>query len=215
MDLDQKSRTDDLAWYERAWSILENMISPDPVLREKGLEDLRWLEGFQEHSLILYTLATRIMDPVLEVRFHAVQALGKLLELDPEEGGLHERSFKSVVEFTTQIDKDQLVKLLEVSVQYLSAEEALVQILKLCSYAGKALGGIVNDRKLPVEIRQQAIHFCGEVGFMNSITGIRNLIQRVEKNRSKAGKLISRKKYLDEERLIPYAVTALGKLTVD
>ena len=114
--------------------------------------------------------------------------------------------------FFLQFDQAQLIKLLEVSVMYLSSEEALIQIFRLCSYAGKALSGIVNDRSLPAEIRQQAIHYCGEVGFLSSITGIRNLINRVEKNRLKAGPLISRKKHLDEESLIPYAVTALGKL---
>jgi hypothetical protein len=211
----QKNRTNDLAWYGEAWKTLENLIDPDPIIRDKGLEDLEGLEGFQAHPLILYVLATRILDPDLEIRFHAVQALGKLLELNADDGGLPERSFKTVTDFTTQIDKEELIKLLEVSVQYLAAEKALVRILKLCSYAGKALGGIVNDRTLPVEIRQQAIHFCGEVGFLSSVTGIRNLIQRVEKNKTKAGKLISRKKYLDEESLIPYAVTALGKLAVE
>jgi hypothetical protein len=211
----QKNRTEDLIWLEKAWDTLENLISSDPDLREKGLEELGNLEGFQEHPLVIYTLATRILDPDLEIRFHAVKILGKLLEMDDGEGGLPERSFKTVVEFTTHINQDQLIKLLEVSTKYLSAEGALVSILKLCSYAGKALGGIVNDRTLPVEIRQQAIHFCGEIGFLSSAAGIRNLIQRVEKNKQKAGKLISRKKHLDEESLIPYAITALGKLAAD
>ena len=197
---------------DQAWSILENIISPDPTLRDRGLEDLERLDGFQEDPLILYTLATRILDPDLEIRFHAVQLLGKALGHETADSDLTGQSLRSVVEFVLQFDRAQLIRLLEVSVNYLSAEEALIRIFKLCSYAGKALGGIVNDRTLPVEIRQQAIHFCGEVGYLSSITGIRNLIQRVEKNRSKAGPLVSRKKHLDEESLIPFAFTALGKL---
>ena len=49
-----------------------------------------------------------------------------------------------------------------ISGQYLSAEESLIEIFKLCSYAGNVLGGIVNDRKIPLGIRQKAIYFCGE-----------------------------------------------------
>ncbi|RLD00977.1 MAG: hypothetical protein DRI46_05850 [Chloroflexi bacterium] len=70
----------------------------------------------------------------------------------------------------------------------------------------------MNDRKLPVEIRQQALYFCGEVGYLNTAISIRNLIQRIEKNRARSGLITPRKRQLDEERLFPYAVTALGKL---
>lgn len=192
--------------------ILENLISPDPYLRDKGLEELDSMEGFQDHPIMVYMLSTRILDPDLEVRFHAIQILGKLLQENLSMERMPEKSFLTVTEFTTQLEKQQLIKLLEVAEAYLAAEGAITSILKLCSYAGKGLGGIVNDRRLPVEIRQQAIHFCGEVGFLTTVTVIQNLIQRVEKNRSKPGLIKSRKKHLDEESLFPYAVTALGKL---
>ena len=196
----------------QAWKILEDLIDPDPNLREKGLEDLESLDGFQDRPLMVYLLATRLLDPKLEIRFHAVQLVGKLLSDGSLDGGLPESSFKVLADFTTQLDKGQLIKLLEVSAGYLTAEDALTKILKLCSNAGKALGGIVNDRKLPVEIRQQAVHFCGDVGFLNTVDVIRNLMQRIEKNRARPGLGASRKKQLDEESLAPYAITALAKL---
>ena len=196
----------------QAWKTLEDLIDPDPELREKGLEDLESLDGFEEHPLMVYILATRLSDPELEIRFHAVQLLGKLVDHELTGDILPEPSFRILTNFTTEMDKSQLIKLLEVSAAYLAAESALTNILKLCSYAGKALGGIVNDRKLPVEIRQQAIYFCGEVGFLNTVDVIRNLIQRIEKNRANPGQSATRKKHLDEESLAPYAVTALAKL---
>jgi hypothetical protein len=134
------------------------------------------------------------------------------VDFDPPAEGLPDRSFRTLTAFTTHLDQEQLIKLLEVAVRYLAAEEAIVNIMKLCSYAGKALGGIVNDRKLPVEIREQALYFCGEVGYLNTKISIRNLIQRIEKDRTRAGLMTPRKKHLDEERLFPFAVTALGKL---
>lgn len=194
------------------WTTLENLIAPDPDLRDAALEELGHLEGCQDQPLLIYLLATRLLDPDLEVRFHAVQLIGNLLSYDPPNEGLPDDSLKTLAEFTTHLEKEQLIKLMEVSVKYLAAEDPLVNILKLCSYAGKALGGIVNDRKLPVEIRQQAIYFCGEVGFLNTATAIRNLIRRVGKDKAKSGLNLTRKKHQDEGKLLPYAVAALSKL---
>jgi HEAT repeat protein len=188
------------------------LIDPDPNLREAALEELQSLEGFQEQPLIIYLLTTRLMDPDLDIRFHAVQVLGGLLNGDSSQGEMSDQCLRALTTFTTQIDKSQLVKLMEVSVAYLAAEEAIVNILRLCSYAGKVLGGIVNDRKLPVEIRQQAIFYAGEVGFLSAKGAIRNLVQRIRKSKSKLGLIPLRKKYLDEETLLPFAEAALGKL---
>ena len=194
------------------WAVLEALIDPDPGKREKALADLAGIEGFQDQTLPLYLLTTRILDPDLEIRYHAIRILGDVLGRDIPGGDLSESSLRILTDFTTQLDKSQLVKMLEVAARYLAAEDAIVNILKLCSYAGNALDGIVNDRKLPVEIRQQAINFCGEVGFLSTTTAIRNLIRRIEKDRERTGQVLRRKKHLDEEKLFPYAVTALAKL---
>ncbi len=202
------------SWFgdSQVWEILERLIAPDPALREIALEEIGGLDGFQEQPLLIYLLATRLLDPNLEIRFHAVQTLGPLVDFEPPGEGLPERSLQVLTGFTTQMDKDQLVKLLEVSVAYLAAEEAIINLLKLCSFAGKALGGIVNDRKLPVEIRQQAIFYCGEVGFLSTSRVIKNLIQRIQKDNAKPGLIRTRRKHHNEEQLLPYAVAALGKL---
>lgn len=191
---------------------MESLVSPDPDLRESGLGELISLEDFQDQPLVIYLLATRLLDPELEIRFHAVQELGKLMDFDGSGPGLADSSLRILTGFTTQLDKGQLIKLLEVSAAYLASEETVANILKLCSYAGKELGGIVNDRKLSVEIRQQALFYCGEVGFLSTATAIRNLVQRIEKNRKKAGMVASRKKHLDEEKLFQFALAALSKL---
>lgn len=208
-----KPSTELLQRTPETWALLEALIASDPESREKALTELVALEGFQDQPLLIYLLATRTLDPDLKVRYSAVRILGGLLDEDPPGAGLADRSFRTITDFTTQLEGPELIKILEVSVHYLAAEEAVINILKLCSYAGKALGGIVNDRKLPVEIRQQAINFCGAVGFLNTATAIRNLLQRIEKNRNKTpAQLPRRKKQLDEEQLFPYAVTALAKL---
>ena len=210
--MDLKNHVDDDHQASRIWLILEDLIASDPDLRGSALEELGALQGFQEQPLTVYLLATRLLDPDLEIRFHAARLLGAWVNFEAPSEVLPEKSLRTLIGFTTQLDQSQLVKLLEVSVEYLAAEEAIGNILKLCSYAGKALGGIVNDRKLPVEIRQQAIFYCGEVGFLNSAIAIKNLIQRIQKNKARTGLIPSRKKHLDEEHLLPFAVAALGKL---
>jgi HEAT repeat protein len=201
-----------LQTYRQVWAVMERLIDPDPMVRETALEDLPSLTEWQDQPLVIYLLANRLMDPNLEVRFHAVQLLGDVLNPESSSDELPAESLKSLTTYTTQIDKGQLIKLLEVSVAYLAAEEAIVRILQLCSYAGKVLGGIVNDRKLPLELRQQAIFMCGEVGFLSTAEAIRNLIQRVDKTRTRTGLIAARKKYLDEEALLPFAEAALAKL---
>jgi hypothetical protein len=192
--------------------MMERLIDPDPALRETALEELQSLNDVGDQPLIIYLLTTRLMDPVLEIRFRVVQSVGGLLSGDSHQGSLSDHSLQVLTAFTTQIDKHQLVKLLEVSAAYLAAEEAIMGILRLCSYAGKVLGGIVNDRKLPVEIRQHAIFYSGEVGFLSATGAIRNLVQRNRKSKARPEWIPIRKKHLDEEILLPFAEAALGKL---
>jgi len=210
--MDLKNHPDLMNKRSKTWLTLENLIAPDPDLRESALEELAELECCQEQPLIVYLLATRLLDPELEIRFYTARILGGWVNFDCPSQVLTEKSLSILTGFTNQLDQSQLVKLLEVSAAYLAAEGAVGNILKMCSYAGKALGGIVNDRTIPVEIRQQAIFYCGEVGFLNSEIAIRNLIQRVQKNQARAGFIPTRKKHLDEEHLLPFAVAALGKL---
>ena len=191
---------------------MEGLIDPDPNHRQAALEDIQSLERFQDQPLIIYLLTTRLMDPDLAIRFQAVKLVGSLLPEGPSQKAISKQSWGILTAFTTQIDQSQLVKLLEVSVAYLAAEDAIIGILRLCSYAGKVLGGIVNDRKLPVEIRQHAIYYAGEVGFISAAAAIRALIQRLRKAKSKPGLITVRRRTLEEETLLPFAEAALGKL---
>jgi len=210
--MDQATNTNHWQQDSHPWKILEGLIAADPVLRETALQQLAAWEGLEEQPLMIYLLATRILDPDLEIRYHAVQILGDLVDYDHPGEGLPAGSLQALTAFTAQLDKGQLIQLLEVSAAYLAAEEAVGNILKLCSYAGKVLGGIVNDRRLTVEIRQQALFYCGEVGFLNTRRVIDNLIQRVRKAQANPGRITTRKKHADEETLLPFAVAALGKL---
>ncbi|MFN2112910.1 MAG: hypothetical protein ACK2TT_07310 [Anaerolineales bacterium] len=194
--------------------VLERLIAPDAHLRSGAVDELAEVKGVEDDPLFIYLLATRLLDPDLEIRFQVVKVLGRMLEFEHNQHTLQGRSLEILVSYLADFEKDQYVKLLEVSEAYLAAEESLTAILKVCSYAGNSLGGIVNDRKLPVRIRQQAIFFCGEIGFMGTADALRNLISRVEKDRIRSGFEAARKNKKDQEALYTYALSALGKLGV-
>ena len=197
---------------KEVWLAAEKLVSPRAVEREEALDFLVEKGVPAKSPLIAYLLATRISDPDLEVRCHMVKALGDALTGEHQREQLSDNVLKQLQGFLAHLNKEQIIDLLEVSGQYLSAEESLIEIFKLCSYAGNVLSGIVNDRKIPLGIRQKATYFCGEAGFLETITSLQVLVMRIEKRNQVLRKFPLRKKSKDENQLYPYAVAALEKL---
>jgi len=129
------------------WLAAERLVSPRAVEREEALDYLVELGAPAKSPLIAYLLATRLSDPELEVRCHMVKALGDVLSSVEQGEQLPDNVLRHLQGFLAHLNKEQILDLLEVSGQYLSAEESLIEIFKLCSYAGNVLSGIVNDRK--------------------------------------------------------------------
>jgi hypothetical protein len=194
------------------WESAEGLFSPDPDTRENSLDRLFETEGYFRSPLIAALLITRIDEPILELRYHLIRQLGNLVDLNSQGRIFTDQALVFAKEGLDQLSENQIKKILEVSDQYLAAEEAVSNIFKLSSYAGVGLSGIVNDRKQPISLRQQAIFFCGEIGILTSRPALQNLIQRVERSRNRIGAASERKKDRDDELLYPYAVSALEKL---
>ena len=195
------------------WIAAENLVSAMPLEREQALDFLRDKGIFRSSPLAAYLLATRTIDEDLEVRYHSIQVLGELLDFEDSSGmGLTDLALKHVHGFFAQIGKDQMIRLLEVRESYLAAENALLNIFKISSYAGDILSGIVNDRKIPTSIRQVAIFLGGEAGFLELVPVFQNLILRIEKSRERAGRDLAEKLLIEEDVIYSSAVVALGKL---
>lgn len=190
------------------------MVSPNSVEREKALDYLLDQGAPAKSPLIAYLLATRLSDPDLEVRFHIVKALGAVIVRDDEGEELLDPVLRQLQSYLAYLNTEQILDLLEVSEQYLSAEESLIGIFRLASYAGNRLSGIVNDRKKPLGIRQKAIYFCGEAGYLEASTTLKVLVSKIEKRNQILKRSPIRKKDMDENQLYPYAVVALEKLNV-
>ncbi len=210
----KKLPTQDLEWSDEIWQAAEGLVSPNSGEREKALDYLLDQGAPAKSPLIAYLLATRLSDPDLEVRCHFVKALGSVL-LGEEEGEvLLDPVLRQLQSYLAYLNTEQILDLLEVSEQYLSAEESLIGIFRLASYAGNRLSGIVNDRKIPLGIRQKAIYFCGEVGYLETSTTLEVLVSRIEKRNQMLTRSPIRKRTIDENQLYPYAVAALEKLSV-
>jgi hypothetical protein len=197
---------------QRLWETAEGLLSPDPNIRESSLDNLEEIDCFYRSPLIASLLVSRISEPDLEIRFHLIQLLGSLVDFDSSGQHFDNQALVFAKDAIDQMGKIQLIRMLEVSDSYLTAEGAIRNILKLSSYAGVVLNGIVNDRKLPVSLRQQAVYYCGEVGYLSSRTTLQNFVQRVDKSRTRPGGGRERKKSRDEEFLYPFVISALEKL---
>ena len=195
------------------WIAAEKLVSSKPLEREQALDFLREEGIFKSSPLAAYLLATRTTDEDLEVRYHSIQVLGELLDFEDSPGTeITDSALKHVHGFFTQIGKDQMIRLLEVGESYLAAENSLLNIFKISSYAGDILNGIVNDRKIPASIRLQAIFFGGEAGFLELIPVFQNLVQKIEKSRDRAGRSLAENLLKEEDLIYSSAVIALGKL---
>jgi len=195
------------------WIAAENLVSANPLEREQALEFLKEEGIFKISPLAAYLLATRTTDEDLEVRYHSIQVLGELLDFEDSRGiGLTDLALKHVHGYFAQIGKDQMIRLLEAGESYLAAENALLNIFKISSYAGDILSVIVNDRKIPNSIRLQAIFFGGEAGFLELVPVFRNLVQRIEKSRERARRKLAEKLLKEEDVIYSSAIVALGKL---
>jgi len=194
------------------WQAAEKLVSPTPADREQALSFLREQGAISNSALIAYLVATRLSDPDLEIRFHMIQALGEVLSAEDDAEIIDDQILRYVQGYLAHLEETQLIKLLEVSDQYLSAEKPLVAILKLCSYAGELFGGIVNDRKIPLSLRQQAAYFSGEIGFLETIPALQNLLHRIDKTRNNPERMTGRKKAAEEDMLYYFAAAALEKM---
>jgi hypothetical protein len=194
---------------EATWQAAELLISPDPDARDEGISLISIAGTAWQSPLLAYLLSTRIIDPDIKVRFHAVQELGRLLEQStaPEKKPSNQ-VIQTVHHFLVDLDQVGMVRLMEVALNYISAEESLLDILRICSYAGKTLGGIVNDRNLPLEIRQQAAFFGGEIGFQTMIPDLKKVLKRIEKINAKP----TRKNSQEFESFQARVMAALNKL---
>ena len=117
--------------FTEKWQEVEKLTSPDSNEREAALDSLMEQGVARTSPLIAYILATRISDPDLELRAHIAKALGSILTADENGQFVADQVMTHLHGFLYHIEKDQILKLLEVGEQYLSAGEKFTEALEL------------------------------------------------------------------------------------
>ena len=111
---------------QEIWQAAERLASPRAAERDAALDYLVGQGVARKSPLIAYLLATRISDPDLEVRSHIVKALGGVVAVDGQGEHAADQVIIQLQGFLAQLSKEQVLSLLEVSEQYLTAEESLI-----------------------------------------------------------------------------------------
>jgi len=203
-------------WIEEGWQAAEMLTSPDNLTREQGLDLLQNSPLPGQAPLIAYLLADKLTDPELSIRRQSLQILGNLLAEEQQTFDPGNQVIRHLHGALLQFTREDYLKMLEISQEYLSAEDDLIMVLRLCSFAGSHLGGIVYDRKTDLALRKKAIYFAGRVGFIEIKEMLERLLQRVERIRDQADQQDRSIPggYEELEALYPFAVGALLRLGI-
>jgi hypothetical protein len=162
-----------------AWNAVESAIAPDLASRQSGLERLIELNIASFSPLIAYFLATRILEPDIELRTRIVETLAGILKT----GENDQPSKKAVILYLNnvlaQMRTRQIFALLQVAEYTHSAEAHVAVLINGCSYAGVHLSDILIDWEMPVGIRKQAVKFISQVGFLDAIPALERVAGRL------------------------------------
>ena len=164
--------------FPAVWSALEGIASPDTSVRHSSLDELIALDAPRLSPLVAYMLATRLVDPSLKFRMRVIETLGDIVsngtgENPPLEVRRHLKAHCTV------IGRGTVLAMLEVADLDPSVETQIAAIFNLCSHSGAILTELMADRRVPVPLRRQAIHFIGRVGFIESIPHLDRLADRL------------------------------------
>ncbi len=173
-----------LELFPAVWSAAEGLTSPDVRTRNTAFNRLVELGAPRLSPLISYLLATRIVESDLALRCRIVHALGDLLVVD-EHGHLAPDAVRRhMIAYLAQMRTRPIFCLLQAVITDPSLEAHLTRLLNTCPHAGTHLAEIFSDRRASMPVRQQAIHFVGQVGFLDAIPALERLAARLEARRN-------------------------------
>jgi hypothetical protein len=206
--------------FPTVWDALQRLVSAHPEERHSGFNQLMELDAHRLSPLVAYVLATRLDDPDITFRLKVTQAVGALLSQskpDQDNGGVtripSENVRQSLRFYLSQMRQRRIFALLQVADYQPSVQKDVAAIIKSCSHAGQVLADIFSDRKLPLNIRKQAIQYAGVVGFLDAVPRLEKLAERLEARKS-GQRLMPFAPPVDpgERALIPIIQTALTLL---
>lgn len=152
----------------------------DANIRRSGLEILVKMGAVQVSPLIAYLVYTRITEPDIELRMLIVDMLGKALQTTEEGEVTADEVRRIMIYHLGRLSPDQIIAILETSIQNPLLDSSIATIFKGCQDSENYLTEIAINRKLGLDLRKQAIHFLGKVGYVESLPHLERLIMRLE-----------------------------------
>jgi hypothetical protein len=172
-----------LELFPAVWSAAEGLTSPDVRSRNAALNRLLELGAPRLSPLISYLLTTRITDPDLSLRCRIVQILGDLLVVDERGHQAPDAVRRHMISYLAQMRTRPIFCLLQAAIADPSLEAHITRLLNTCPHAGTHMAEIFSDRGAPLHMRQQAVHFVGQVGFLEVVPALERLAVRLEARR--------------------------------
>ncbi len=158
--------------------MLENIFSPDVVIREEALDRIAIIDAHRRSPLTISILVQRLIDPDRTMRKKIVIMLAECLQKIDGGPQVPQTVGSSLRHSLREIGKREILALL----QLLSTQDLIDQvcyILNECSHSGEDLAQILLDRKLDVSQRIAASDVIGQVGFLEARPIMVSLEQRL------------------------------------
>ena len=176
-DLPGENRAELLA---EIWESAESLISPDVMIRMAGVERLESYDAIRQLPFIAYLLTTRLTEPDIVLRTRIVKALGSTAgaSMVSQQPGASVQ--KTLIFHLSQIRTREIFALLQVAEYDKSSESCIESLLACCSFAGGHLSQILSARDTSLEIRRQATHFIGLLGYLDALPVLERMASRFE-----------------------------------
>ena len=166
--------------FPAVWQAAENLISNNEQARHTALDGLLKLGAPRFSPLVVYILATRLRDSSLSIRARIIEALANVLRVDVD-GKLAPKQVRGhLVSYISQLEKDDIVAVLEIGIKEKESKPHIANLLNFCPQAGKYLSEVLVDRNVLVEMRQISAHFIGQLGFVEALSALERLRDRLQ-----------------------------------
>ncbi|MBN2045458.1 MAG: hypothetical protein JW757_10595, partial [Anaerolineales bacterium] len=110
--------------------------------------------------------------------------LGELLIIDERGTQAPDAVRRHLISYLAQMRTRPVFCLLQAASTQPALEAHVTRLLNACPHAGTHLAEIFSDRGVPLAVRQQAVHFVGQVGFLEAIPALERLAARLEARRN-------------------------------
>ena len=199
--------------FPAVWGALEDLTREDVSVRKSALEELIELDAARFSPVVSYILVTRVMEPIIELRANIIETLGLVLLPDKKGFPAPEEARSSLYLYLSSFRTRQIFAMLQASAEYEYVEDHVARLLNACRFAGNHLIEILNDPKIPFEVRRQAAVMIGKVGYLNSLPALEKLAGRLEARIAgqSAMKFASQTNSMDSE-LLPAVEEAIRSL---